>query len=92
MKNLEVIRKEAISAVRNDERLIADVAAEYGISRRQLYHWLSAKPQKSFLKDNSANSAEEEIVVLKVQLRMLLTEVQTLKSQLCQYKNNNKGT
>ena len=86
MKNLKVIRSNAVSAVKDDGRLIADVAAEFGIPRRKLYQWLSAKPERSAANNQVDNVVGAETMALKAQLKILHTEVQLLKSQLSQYK------
>jgi|GEM_PF-2796291 len=86
MNTLASIKTKAIEAVKNDGRLIADVAAEFGISRRKLYQWLSAKKTQLSSPVTARNVVGAETLALKAQLKLLQTEVQLLKSRLSQYQ------
>lgn len=86
MTMLDSLRTRAVNAVTQDNRLIADVALEFGISRRKLFAWLKEsnhnKTSAAFNRQHKATSA----ALLKSQIKTLQTEVTLLKDELKQYQ------
>jgi transposase-like protein len=84
------IKQNAISAVKNDNRLIADVAKEYGISNRKLFQWINAKPKRFSIKNFDVHAVQDDTMALKIDIQTLLNEVQLLRIELRQSKHSEK--
>jgi transposase-like protein len=79
MQTLDNIKSDAINAVKVEQRLIADVALEYGISKRKLYSWLNEKHSNHALNLTSKKTTSISRASMKLQIKTLL------KSELHQY-------
>jgi len=90
MKTINNIKQSAISAVKNDNRLIADVAKEYAISNRKLFKWLNDKPKKISVKSFDDHALRDNTEALKIDIQTLLKEVQLLRTELRQSKHSEK--
>lgn len=85
MQTLDNLKSDAINAVKVEQRLIADVALEYGISKRKLYSWLNEKHSNHALNHTSKKTTSISRASMKLQIKTLQTEVKLLKSELNQY-------
>lgn len=83
MNRLNTLKTAAINAVKNDQRLIGDVAKEFGISSRKLYQWLSEKPNSKA--KPTRRKQTNDVVSMKIALKLLESEVSQLKNELKQY-------
>lgn len=86
MKTIDSLKSKAINAVKVDKRLIADVAKEFGISRRKLFTWLNQKNAKCTTKHSKNQPTSISNAALKSQINTLQNEVQQLKTDLKQYR------
>jgi transposase-like protein len=86
MTMLDSLKTRAVNAVTQDNRLIADVSLEFGISRRKLFAWLKESDKKSINKVVSRQNKSTSPALLKSQIKTLQTEVTLLKDELKQYQ------
>lgn len=86
-KSSEELKVIAIRAIKKEKRLIGEVAQELGVSRRQIFNWVSDKRPSKIRRDPQAEMivSAEEVNSMREALKLLKTEVTQLKDELAQY-------
>ena len=83
----DALKAIAIRAIKVEKRLIGEVAQELGVSRRQIFNWVSSKRPSKKRRDPQKEMivSSEEVNSMREALKLLKTEVSQLKDELAQY-------